>query len=438
MIVSEPVEETGFFWLPESPENRFPGFLRISESGAVTLEITSLNNLFAGERSFGDPWAGGGLTEFERIVGVTKSDFVTLDGCLEINANTRIGGLSTSIYSAKKAFIGVEYGKGRDVVFSELRFSLMDLSEWLRISGIKVSHKEDKSVSVDYSLPKHVEIKISDEIQMEFNFESTVPFGFNINEAKITQKAFIVLVSQSEKPLDEFLYLAHKIKNFFSFVTTRAAFIESVSGYSDEVMRSGRNTDYRVPVKIYFSEFPSSNEYRKARAHDMLFVFPDIEERVESIFRKWIQIYDSHEAILDRYFRSNLDYTMDLERRFLILVEGIAAIHIAIHGKPDLFLAGRLKEMMAPFQRHFGSDDELDDFVEKVRGARNYLVHFLRKDGYFVPNTEELFQLNSRLEALFQLFLLRSLGIEDAHLDRIAEKNGRLRANLECTDKVFA
>ena len=426
MIVSEPIEETGFFWLPESPENRFPGFLRISESGTVTLEITSLSNIFAGERSFGDPWAGGGLIEFERIVGVTKNDFVTLDGCSEINANTRIGGLSTSTFNAKKALIGIGYEKGRDVVFSELRFSLMDLNEWLRISGIKATHNEDKSVFINYSHPKPVVIEISDEFQLEFDFEASVPTGFNINEAKITQKAFIVLVSQSEKPLDEFLYLAHKIKNFFSFVTTRTAFIDSVSGYSDEIMQSGRDTDYRVPVKIYFREFPSSNEYRNATAHEMLFGFSDIEECVEVIFRNWIRIYDSHESILDRYFRSSLDYTMDLERRFLILVEGIAAIQGSKAG-----LAARLKEMIKPFQRHFGTEDELEGFVENVVDARNYLVHLRRRDGDFVPSTDKLFELNSRLEALFQLLLLRSLGIEEAHLDRIAKENRRLREYLE-------
>ena len=432
MIVSEPVEETGFFWLPESPENRFPGFLRISESGTVTLEITSLSNIFAGERSFGDPWAGGILIEFERIVGVTKSGFVTLDGCSETNVSTVIGGLSTSTFNVKQAFIGVGCEKGRDVVFSELRFSLMNLNEWLRISGIEATQKENKSISINYSHPKPIVINISDEFQLKFDFEASVPTGFDINEAKITQKAFVVLISQSEKPLDDFLSLASKIKDFFSFVTTRTAFIDSVSGYSDEIKQRGKDTNYRMPVNIYFREFPSSNQYRHARAQEMFFVFSEIKDRVEVTFRNWIRIYDSYESILDRYFRSNLDYTMDLERRFLILVEGIAAIHIAIHDKQDSFLADRLKEMMAPFQKHFGIDDELDGFVRKVVSARNYLVHLRRRDRDYIPNTEELFELNSKLEAIFQLFLLRSLGIEDEHLDKIAKENRHLRGNLEC------
>ncbi|MDE0147836.1 MAG: hypothetical protein OXM58_05655 [Rhodospirillaceae bacterium] len=432
MIVSKPVEETGFFWLPEDPEKRFPGFLRISESGAVTLEMTSLGHGFVGARSLGDPWMGGDLIEFKRIIGVTRIGIVTLEGCSERNTNAEfVSGLSTSIFSAKWAFIGVGYGKENDIVFSEFQFSLKGMNKWLGKSGIMVTHNEDKSVSINYSLPEPVVIKISDEFQMKFNFSSNVPTGFNIDEAKITQKTFVVFSSKSEKPLDDFLSLAHKIRNFFSFVTTRTAFIDSASGYSDEIKRHGGRKDYRVPVKIYFREFPYSDEYRNARSDEMLFVFLEIRERVEDVFRKWLRIYDSHESILNRYFLSNLDYTMDLERRFLLLVEGMAAIHKESYNPEEVYLVNRLKEMIEPFQRHFGSDDEVDCFAKKIVSARNYLAHLYRRNGDFVPDTDELFELNSKLEALFQLFLLRSVGIENEHIDRIVKENARLRGNLE-------
>ena len=427
MTISEPLEEAGFFWLPDNPERRVPGFLRVSQWGAPTLETISLSDTFVIDRSFGDPWIGGDPINFERIIGITKSGPVTLDDCKERSGEARLGGLSTSHLDANQLFVGVGYGGDSEITFSELRFSIQGLDEWLWISGIEVVHHESTKVSVHFARPDPIKLKVSDEICLEFNYNASFPTGFNVKEARVSQKAHISLISSTEKPLDDFLSLAHKIKNFFSFVATRTAFIDSVFGYSDEIKQSGTDADYRVPVKIYFSEFPFSKEYRNARAHEMLFGFSEINEHVEAIFRKWIQIYASHESILDRYFVSNLDHTMDLERRFLILAEGMAAIH----GNTKLGLAVRLKEMMKPFERFFGSDNELDGFVKNVVSARNYFVHLLRQDEYSVPDTEKLFEWNSKLEALFQLFLLRSLGIEEAHLDRIAKENSRLRGNLE-------
>ena len=45
MRFSEPIEKSGFFWLPEDAENKVPGILRISELGEVTLKISYIYDL---------------------------------------------------------------------------------------------------------------------------------------------------------------------------------------------------------------------------------------------------------------------------------------------------------------------------------------------------------------------------------------------------------
>ena len=200
MTISEPIEEAGFFWLPDKPERRVPGFLRVSEWGATTLETISLSPLVVGRRSFGDPGIGGDPINFERIIGVTKIGAVTLEDCSERSYNTRLGGgLSTSVLSANRLFVGIGYGKDSEVAFSELRFSIRGLDEWLRISGIEVIHHESKNVSVHFASPQPIRLKISDEIGLEFNFSGHLPTGFNIKEARVAQKAYISLTSQTEK-----------------------------------------------------------------------------------------------------------------------------------------------------------------------------------------------------------------------------------------------
>lgn len=430
MTISEPLEEAGFFWLPDKPERRVPGFLRVSEWGATTLETISLSQLVVGRRSFGDLGIGGDPTHFERIVGVTKVGVVTLDDCSERSYNTRLGGgLSTSILCVNRLFVGVRYGKDSEVVFSELRFSVRGLDEWLRISGIEVIHHESKNVSVHFAHPEPVRLKISEEIGLEFNFSGHLPTGFDIKEARVSQKAYISLTSQTERPLDDFLSLAHKMRDFFSFVLSEITYIDSLTGYSDKIIQHGGRTSKREPIRIHFRSLPRVDVLSKDAPYEMLFIFADVAEGIESVFVKWIEAYNSHGSIFGRYFFLSLDNTTDLERRFCFLVEGMAAIHKKIY-ENEATLSDRLTEMMTPFQRFFGNDREVNAFVRKVVKMRNYLIHLHDGGRDANGNVDNLFALNCRLEALFQLHLLYTIGIEDAHLDRIVENNRHLRGNL--------
>ena len=43
MRLSEPIEAAGSFWLPEEPDRKFSGVLRVSESGRATFELQDEN-----------------------------------------------------------------------------------------------------------------------------------------------------------------------------------------------------------------------------------------------------------------------------------------------------------------------------------------------------------------------------------------------------------
>lgn len=433
MTISEPIEESGFFWLPEHPENRIPGFLRVSELGDATLETTSLGHPIVSGRSFGSPGLGSDPTEFERIIGITKIGRVTLDKCFERSYNTHFGsGLSTSVLGADRLFVGFDYQKEDEVTFSKLSFSVNGLDEWLRRSGIEVIHHENRNSTIHFSPPNPITLNISDEIELEFNFRANMPAGFN--EASVSQRAYISLMSRTEKPLDDLLSIANMIKDFFSFVCTEVTCIDSIIGYSNEIKERGKETEWRVPVKIHYRDIPRTNAVSKDKSRDMLFFFADVEEMAERVFVKWVEAYSSHESVFKRYFLLSLDYTMDLERRFSFLVEGMAAIHKRKYGG-EPHLADRLKKMMEPFSRFFGTENEVNDFIEKSVKTRNYLIHLHERDGDSVSDTDELFELNSKLEAWFQLYFLHTIGIEDSHLDRIAKENRHLRRYLEQTAK---
>ena len=433
MTISEPSEEAGFFWQPDKPEERVPGFLRVSQWGAATLETISLDHPVDGDGSLANPGLGGHPMRFERIIGITKGGPVTLEDCTLRSFTARFGGgLSTSLLDANQLFVGVGYGRDSQIAFSELRFSIRGLDEWLGISGIQVVHHEGKGVSVHFDLPDPIRLKISDEIRLEFNFSGSVPTGFDVSKARIAQKAHVSLISSTEKPLEDLLALTCKVRDFLSFVLTKATHIDSCTGFSNDVVQKGGNTPRKVPVEIHFRSSPPTDPLPEHKSQDMLFAFSEVKEDCENVLARWIGNHNAHEPVFNRYFLLDLGHSMDLERRFCLLYEGMAAIHKSrFPEKAGMKDRLRLKEMMKPFERFFGTDDETTVFVERVSEARNYLIHLHEDGGDATGNVDRLWTLNCRLEALFQLYLLRTIGIGDAQLDRIVENNSRIRGYLE-------
>ena len=164
----------------------------------------------------------------------------------------------------------------------------------------------------------------------------------------------------------------------------------------------------------------------------MLFAFSEVKEDFEGVLARWIENYNAHESVFNRYFLLDLGNSVDLERRFCLLYEGMAAIHKSrFPEKAGMKDRLRLKEMMKRFERFFGTDDEITAFVKQVGDARNYLIHLHEDGGDPTGDVDSLWTLNRRLEALFQLYLLRTIGMADAQIDRIAENNRRLRGHLE-------
>lgn len=122
MKLLKPIEESGFFWLPEDPKRKIPGVLRISESGEATLEVTSLSRpeeFALGEHHFGDPRLGEQFRKLKRVLGIIKNNYVTLEDCFYFASNYALSsGLTTSTIRPSFVFNGVSYDNQDDITFS--------------------------------------------------------------------------------------------------------------------------------------------------------------------------------------------------------------------------------------------------------------------------------------------------------------------------------
>ena len=454
MRLSKPIETSGVFWLPDAPEDKLPGSLRISTSGATTLEVAGI---------FGNPQAtfhAMGVTDkplseeeppdLRRIVGrVEHGGLVTLDVCATKSVN--FGSNAKSIILALYAFFGVSYDKEEKIAFSEVKFSASGLDEWLSISGITFEQHSRTSGSIHFRIPDEISLNLPGDIQLEFNFDLTVPGGpVLILETGVKQKAYAKLTLKESKSIEDILPIIRKLCNFLSFAIDQTVPIDSITGYVGNPPKA---------VKAYSDIGPHPEKEAKILQHKMLFSFNEVSVQLEQSLTKWLEGYEELGPVFDLYFASKGDPAQYIETEFLQLAQAVEVLHRRRHQETvmsetefegivdslvescpedrkswlkdklryanELSLRKRMLASVKPFEDYFGGHSVAKTFVNDFVKARNYLTHY-SSTAEAVP-TQGLWPLTRKVEALLQIHLLRLIGIDP---EPIVEKNSRIRGNL--------
>ena len=467
MRLPEPIERTGFFWAPEDTDNQLPGVLRISKTGAVTLEMFGPSQQSLSRRPLDDPALNQRDSALNRIVGIVgKNELVTLDSCFIKNWNSTFGGLWTSTIHANRAFIGAIYEDGQDITFSKIEFSVEGLDEWLGISGIKHVHNwAEKIVSVHFGCPEEIVFSLPDGVEMRFTFRGTLSVRDRITDAGVNQKAYISIKSAELRPLDYFIPLISKLHNFLCFAVDKTVSLESVTAYSTELAQKlDDGSTYEPPIKVYYQGEPYSETPSRVNWPNMLFSYGKVADEFDEIIVKWLNNYESLEPAFNLYFALKAGAHKYMDGKFLSLAQGIETLHrrnfqekpmsqeefsnlvgIILRAIPDnkkgwvegklkyaneLSLRQRIGEMIRPFENFFGTSNERKHFISKVVDTRNYLTHYDSRLASQAASGRDLWTLCMKLEALFQLHFLRLIGIKDESISAIVEGHNSLRDKL--------
>ena len=182
MSFSIPMEKAGYFWLPEKPEERVIGTLKISEPKKITLELMPQSFLKKYPRTLNDPLFMGQELHFKRIHGITTLGPVTMKDC-HVRGQA-IGKVAISICQVNCILVGANYNKGEDISFSKIRCSMEGLNEWLSISGFDHNASQGDHFgyrTIRYSRPKEITILLPDEnMELEFTFTASLETEFAI------------------------------------------------------------------------------------------------------------------------------------------------------------------------------------------------------------------------------------------------------------------
>jgi len=462
MRIKKPICQKGYFSLPSDVEKRVPGTLRINDGGKIELEIIGTfdeADIFSSK-----------MEKFNRIVGsVGQYGLITLDDCSYINKQVSPEGISTSILSVEKAFLGVAYEEHEKICFNSIMFSIEGIDEWIGISGIRTQYlKEDPKVSITYSSPEEASLKLENGMILEILFKWGVSQPSRIpKKVELSQKAYFTLSAQQEMPLQDFISIIFKLTHFIGLAVNKTVSLDYVCGTSHSIqiqVNAERTVD--APIQIYYESIPFSLETPIITDFKMLFRFNQISSNVEQAINSWIDAYDRIEPAMNLFFATRNGAYKFISGRFLALAQCLESYHRLTSNKVfmdsktyeklistglehfpkehrswlseklqygyELSLAKRLKEIIEPFNELFGNSAERSIFIRSIVITRNYFTHYDKTLKTKAARGKDMFILCKKMEILFQLHLFSILKFSGPTINSIYKD--RLERQLSLDD----
>lgn len=444
MRVLEPIVKNGFFFSPADSDKRYPGILKILDGGRIELHLTADESAFV---SMDEMYVG-------RLIGKIEGGFMTLEDCsYEKMSLSPGGGASTSLISARIAFIGV--GMPEECHFDELEFAMDELSEWYGKSVFKPRISTDFSDwAIDFSPAQPVNYRLDDDTSLEIGMKSTFPGRINYPVTELRQQAFLTIKVSSPKPLKFFTGLSHKITRFLSLCIGNPVAIHSlrVSSLEDDGTREWQ--------EVYFQSL-NNGRAKKRPGQLMLLPYAGIADRFSTMLQAWLMGYDTLTPALHHFFAVQDETLAYSDTKFLAIAQALEAFHrrtrpgnrwpknefrskldaiVARAPEADqewvkqrlcfaneLTLGDRLSSLLEPLVDVFGGVAAVEQMVKDTRNTRNYHAHYDEKGEKKALRGAPLVALTLQLRVLFTLCLLTRLSMSTEEATRLVSKSSLAR-----------
>ena len=389
-----------------------------------------------------------------------------MDQCRWRSARPLPGPMSTSTFSPHIALVGAEYGEGEEPLFSEFSFAIEGLDAWLSITGIDIVPDPSRQGGlIRYCVPDDIPIHLRSGVELRFRFGLNYPkVSLLLTEAAVQQTVEAVVKLAEPRPVGYFHSIAFKLCNFLTLVLDQAVSIQSMTGYLEPV--TIKATNRRKLVHIYGQYAPWPEKTANIRWIDILFRYQAVANQFESMMVNWLESHKKFEPAFNLYFAMKAQPSQFLDVKILWLCQALETLHrrsseeTEMPGQefaalrksliqycpkgrrpwlgPRLLYANqlsfrnRMRRLLEPLERWFGDEGRREAFVKTITDTRNYLTHYDEANtNNKAIGSDAMFALNQKLEALFQLYLLSLIGLDDPTVDSIIHGNRGLRRRLE-------
>jgi hypothetical protein len=427
----ENINYDGIWWLPDNPDQKVSGSLKIVPGTAAKL------SLIGSFRSIKDIFN----TNNDKVTifgSLPDGKNISLYKCQAINSRISSSGFPIESYIAQTIAIGSHIKELDDIRFKRVYIHFSNLDDWVNISGFDIQQLE---YTINYRRPEPIKVNIEDcGISIEFEVEGPTR-SFVQKEAYIKQKTFLKIEFSEEKPLEDFEYVEKLFRNFLTLGVGVPVRSLEFKGFSEK--------DIYDSVEMIYSAVDIAQ--KEVFPPNMLFTFKDVSIKFENYLTNWFRKAEFLDVVYDLYFSPFYNPKMYSEHIFLSLVQAIESYHRRttenrelpqeehdqrirdiLGGVPDAHkswlesrleysneprLRKRLNDVIDRYPGIIGKSKDKKQFINNVIDTRNYLTHYDSKlKERAATDVKGLYDITQRLKHMLELCFLAELGFDETEI----------------------
>jgi len=465
--MTEEFEYTGKWRLPDNPDKKVHGTLKITPGEGAVLDLIGSFVPLPDSLPNSDFFRNS-----HTIFGFSSNGKkLSLFNCFLTQLPLHFPGFPVSSFFVDTVLVGAYFQKIEDVKLKSISVYYSHLDEWVGISGFELGNLNQytsrKELVVKYKKPRSIETNINGlkiKIGNDFSFKT---LSAPLKEIIMKERAFIAIEPSESKFFEEYTTdILYHIRNFLSLGVMEPVYPLTIVGSTEEDVDVGGDRDSKVEIFSDLRNIPKT--IKELHPFDMLFTYVDISDRFEVLLKNWFEKASLLEPIYDLYFGTLYNPHLYLEFQFLSLIQAIESLHRRVYGgaympKEDyseiyenLFTAipesldndhkeslksrlkygyefslrKRLRELLNKYKENFKDFVDITNnntFISKVVDTRNYLTHHDKELKERAVEGEELYTITQKLKILLEICLLTELGFTSEEIRNLFSKNRRYK-----------
>jgi len=466
-------EDTGEFWLPDNPSVKVGGTVSYSPGERPKLRLTgSFRSLEEEIQSIGQFKASA----LEKIVlgRTARARNITLYKCQDAGKTVDLeyGGTPEKWMEASALFKGAHFATEEDIQFTKITVELSHLDEWANLFVVDpnqcVYDSKARTQTVLYQIPPPLEIELNGHWKIRLALEVSGPALSRPQKGiSVESRTCIELVPPAPCPFEKLIRELWTISSLVSLATQQTVFPLRLTGRA--CVSSGEqavdDSGASVDVMYYVPELERPSK-ELVPPHDMLFVLTDVLGDPSFHIRSWQDATQAVRSVLNLYFAELSQPRINLEPRFLRLIQALEGYHRrkiehtelpeekhekrvqeileAVPEKYARWLARKLKHSNEPNLQTRLSDickkyraimnriSRKGSWIETAVEIRNALVH--QKEDARQFDIDEILTISERLKLLLDLCLLTEAGFAATEIELLIDRYWRRNPPLLAID----
>ena len=263
-------------------------------------------------------------------------------------------------------------------------------------------------------------------------FGATLAALYTTTKASISQKSYLVVTSERQRPLEDFLSVAAKLRSLLCIAVDENVSLQDVEARSSSILVPGgkRRTEQRI--RVIFESIRFENTPPRIRRHKILFCYDRIAAASQTTMQTWMDLLERIGPAMSLFLSARAGEFAYLNFRFLSVAQALETYHSRSvrKRKKRPSLGTRLTEMFSAFAEHFGDGADTAELVAKIVVTRNYFTHYDADLEDEAADGLDLWTIYCKLEVLIQLLLLKELGFDGTAIATMVANNSEIQEKL--------